>query len=229
LNRRLVTFWAHIEELYRLLFEVKVDPSAQETVVEVAPSGYVIKQNGNPITSISETVCSTFSFDLWIDLPDDLPLGQGMVAFDVLLEWNPSQVEYKGFQPLTDRQGWDVEVTETGYGYLVLEGEGPPWRSDASWGSFTFHCLGPGQSIIRVSSPPGGTIWIGDGQTTPTPYELAPYEVTCNQYTAPPPPVRPAPVGGTVYSANKLLVLLPYLALVGLASIAVVLVKRRKR
>ncbi|MEM2902700.1 MAG: hypothetical protein QXO32_08245 [Candidatus Bathyarchaeia archaeon] len=81
-----------------------------------------------------------------------------------------------------------------------------------------------------MSSPPTKTIWIGDGQTTPASYEPDDYVVTVNQYTPPPPPPRPSnPVGGVVYSTNKLAVLAPYVALVGLASLAAVAAKKRGR
>ncbi|MEM3608547.1 MAG: hypothetical protein QW238_06755, partial [Candidatus Bathyarchaeia archaeon] len=39
----------------------------------------------------------------------------------------------------------------------------------------------------------------------------------------------PPPVGGEVYSPNKLVILAPYVALVGLASVVAVTIKRRRR
>jgi hypothetical protein len=49
--------------------------------------------------------------------------------------------------------------------------------------------------------------------------------------TPPPPPSKPPlyPVGGILTPVNKLVILTPYLALIGLAAIAVILVKKRKR
>ncbi|MEM3506616.1 MAG: right-handed parallel beta-helix repeat-containing protein [Candidatus Bathyarchaeia archaeon] len=47
----------------------------------------------------------------------------------------------------------------------------------------------------------------------------------------PPPPSKPRPkyVGGEFYSPNKLIILMPYLALIGLASIVAIAIKKRKR
>ena len=46
---------------------------------------------------------------------------------------------------------------------------------------------------------------------------------------APPPPRRPPYVGGEVYAPSMLMVLSPYLALIGLAAIATIILKKRKR
>ncbi|MBS7645010.1 hypothetical protein KEJ44_03085 [Candidatus Bathyarchaeota archaeon] len=50
----------------------------------------------------------------------------------------------------------------------------------------------------------------------------------CRVPPPPPPPKVMPPVGGEVYSSDKLAILAPYIALIGLASVVAVAVKRRK-
>ncbi|MEM2921824.1 MAG: hypothetical protein QXF26_05850 [Candidatus Bathyarchaeia archaeon] len=202
------------------------DAAAPET-----PS-FVIKQDGTPITDISVTVCSTIELYFCTTVPDP---GQdkGMVGFAAMITWDTGQVILDKYEKLiVYPSGWTVDVYDYGVseGELIIAGDGPPWTGDVAWLRLFFHCHGPGQStIVAKSTPaPGFSIWIGDGQTTPEEYEPDDYVVTVNQYSAPPPRVS-HPVGGEVYPVNKLAALAPYLSLVGLASLAAVAVKRRRR
>ncbi|MEM2865212.1 MAG: hypothetical protein QXR65_08130, partial [Candidatus Bathyarchaeia archaeon] len=197
------------------------------------PSGptadFKLTQDSTPVTEINVFECEEFELNFYIDLT--IPGGWGMTAFDALITWDPSQVEYVESVAI-ERTGWTVSIDESnvGSGSLLIDGEltdGSPFKEDAVWAIITFHCLVEGQSVITVGSPPGGTVWIGDGVTTPTPYTPDPYEVPCNQYIGPPPP-RVVPVGGEVYSTDKLAVLAPYIALIGLASVVIMAVKRRR-
>ncbi|MEM3072809.1 MAG: hypothetical protein QW172_05070 [Candidatus Bathyarchaeia archaeon] len=66
--------------------------------------------------------------------------------------------------------------------------------------------------------------------TTPTLNDLVgtPFGVG-GKTPAPPPPKPMPPVGGEVYSSDKLAILAPYIAIVGLASVVAVAVKKRGR
>ncbi|MEM2965159.1 MAG: hypothetical protein QXE22_06920, partial [Candidatus Bathyarchaeia archaeon] len=66
--------------------------------------------------------------------------------------------------------------------------------------------------------------------TTPTLGQLVgtPFGVG-GKTPAPPPPKPMPPVGGEVYSSDKLAILAPYIAIVGLASVVAVAVKKRGR
>ncbi|MEM2122758.1 MAG: hypothetical protein QXE79_03890 [Candidatus Bathyarchaeia archaeon] len=109
-----------------------------------------------------------------------------------------------------------------------IHGFGPPLTESIVWGALlVFHCQSPGSSkiVVKSSPPPAATVYIGDGQTTPTPYEPTPWDVALTQS----PPGVPRPVGGEVYSTDKLAVLAPYIALICLASTVIMAVKRRRR
>ncbi|MEM2901845.1 MAG: hypothetical protein QXO32_03825 [Candidatus Bathyarchaeia archaeon] len=189
-----------------------------------------------PVTSISVPVCEEFELKFLIELLN-LPGGQGMVGFSADILWDGSQVEFRRIELPAD-MGWEVDrlilmAAEPGQPVGVhIFGEGPPWTESSVWALLVLHCRGPGTSKIVARSPPEATVWIGDGQTTPTPYEPTPWDVAVTQYTPPPPPPPPRPsnpVGGVVYSTGKLMVLSPYIALVGLASVVALAAKRRKR
>jgi len=93
------------------------------------------------------------------------------------------------------------------------------FSDDASWVTLTFHCVGGGSSPIGISPYPDS--WWEN------PSVLEPFDVvsagTCNQ--------RPVvPVGGVVTSVNRLAVMAPYVALLGLvATVAAVIVKPCKK
>ncbi|MEM2942914.1 MAG: hypothetical protein QXT81_05790 [Candidatus Bathyarchaeia archaeon] len=235
--------------LTSILVVAMLQPVAR--VDALAPySGFYLKHNGSPVTSIEVPVCTTFTLDFWIHLPDDLPQGQGMVSFDARFSWDPSQVEITGFSEEASwggpRGSWGAyvepsigqaqprvdEINAQGwfdyYGKFNYYGAGSPWTTDALWGSFTFHCRGEGTSIITVTSPAGATIYIGDDESTPTPVDPGTYEVTCNQYQPQPTPTTaPRPVGGEVFAANKFVVLSPYIALISVVAVAAVVIKRK--
>jgi hypothetical protein len=77
---------------------------------------------------------------------------------------------------------------------------------------------------LKATSLPTG------GQGQPEVVTEVGYAVVISPRPAPPPPRAPSyPVGGAFMPVNKLAILSPYMALIGLASIAAVLVKKRKR
>ncbi|MEM4246126.1 MAG: hypothetical protein QW390_02400, partial [Candidatus Bathyarchaeia archaeon] len=180
---------------------------------------YVLLANEEPVHSIDVFVCQDFGLEFLIDLPQ----GVEMVEFDALIEWNPEQVELKSYE-LAEWVGGTVNG-ELEEGSLTITGKGPAIFQE-EWARLIFHCLGPGKDKIVAHSPPKNTVWIDDG--TPTPYVPTPWDVYVNQYTTPPPRVS-HPVGGAVYPVNKLVVLVPYIALIGLASLAAAAAKRLRR
>ena len=96
------------------------------------------------------------------------------------------------------------------------------WTEDRAWFVLTFHCLRAGPTQITVTSPVVGTIVllpIGGG--SPVLLEPEPITVIVNQV---------APVGGVASPVNKLEILTPYIALVGLiiAVSTVYVIKKRK-
>jgi len=159
---------------------------------------------------INAYVCSRFSVEIWItNLPGP------MTWFNFTILWDPNLME------LVDREnyavGRDWEYLESlGDGRYSAEAKAYEggWSTNASWTKLTFHCLGEGTSEIYFD---GASILIGQ-----LPYiELDPFICTVHQT------VRA--VGGVLATANKLAVLSPYLALIGLVGAVTVAVAIRKR
>jgi len=190
-------------------------------LVLVVASGLVLPARGNGQSTIAVepqtidvTVGSNFSIDISIR-----NVGW-MLRFHFKITWDPNSVRYVS-RTLLFKPGWSVE-TETvdgPGGTYVLQATGDMFSGDASWVTLTFHCLGGGSSPIGVSPYPDS--WWEN------PSVLIPFDVvlggTCNQH-----PV--VPVGGVVLPVNRLAVMAPYLALLGLvATVAVVIVKPWKK
>jgi len=186
-------------------------------LVLVVASGLVLPARGDGQSTIAVepqivdvTVGSNFSIDISIRNVDS------MLRFHFKITWDTNLVRYVS-RTLLLQQGWSVE-TETVDGLggtYVLQATGGMFSGDATWVTLTFHCLGGGSSPIGVSPYPDS--WWEN------PSVLIPFDVvlggTCNQH-----PV--VPVGGVVLPVNRLAVMAPYLALLGLvATVAVVIVK----
>jgi len=163
--------------------------------------------NGVPVTTLNIRVCSEFTLDLWIR---DIPLGYSMVYFIILIDWDSNLIELVNVDPI-EPPGW----TFTAGGKWT----GPPWTEDAVWARFTFHCLGEGTGLMVLTSP---IIVLQDPDENPYDTEPEPFEFTVHQYRA---------VGGVLTGTDKLAVLSPYLALIGLVgavTVAVAVQRRRK-
>jgi hypothetical protein len=188
-------------------------------LVLVVASGLVLPARGDGETiavepqTVDIKVGGNFSIDISIR-----NVGS-MFRFHFKITWNPNLVRYVS-RTLLLQPGWSVE-TETVDGLggtYVLQVTGDMFSSDASWVTLTFHCLGAGSSPIGIS--PSDSWW-------ENPSQLLPFGVvlggTCNQH-----PV--VPVGGVVLPVNRLAVMAPYLALLGLVvTVAVVIVKPWKK
>jgi hypothetical protein len=189
-------------------------------LVLVVASGLVLPARGAASTVAVEpqivdvAVGSNFSIDISIR-----NVGY-MLSFHFKITWDPNLVRYVS-RTLLLQPGWSVE-TETVDGLggtYVLQATGGMFSGDALWVTLTFHCLGGGSSPIGISPDPDS--WWEN------PSVLIPFDVvlggTCNQH-----PV--VPVGGVVLPVNRLAVMAPYLALLGLvAAVAVVVVKPWKK
>ncbi|MGB6679694.1 MAG: hypothetical protein WBF08_00040 [Candidatus Bathyarchaeia archaeon] len=89
---------------------------------------------------------------------------------------------------------------------------------DRRWLTITFNCEGAGTSTILVE----GTVDLATGTEAPQTVDLEPIEITVNQVGI--------PVGGIASPINKLEILIPYIALVGLIiTVSIVYVLRRRK
>jgi hypothetical protein len=157
-----------------------------------------------------------------------------MTAFEFQVVWDPAMMELVSHDFLADDKGWQIDKD------AVKEGEGQyqclthaisagSWDIDAKWLTLEFHSLAEGSTTIHALDlyTGTGTVWLSDGVTTQTvPFDSD--EITVNQHQPGPPAGPSGYVGGEVFSANKLAVLSPYLALISIVAVAAVLVKRRK-
>jgi len=177
---------------------------------------------------IDVTVGSTFTIHIWIK---NIPTGFVMTAFDFYVFWDPTMMELISHDNLGDEPGrnWDVNKDTAHSDWYECAGDaaGPSanWASDAEWATLRFRCLAEGSSSITVSGE--DSVWLWDGQS-PVGIEAQfdEDEIACNQrQQAPSNPYYY--VGGELFSANKLAVLSPYLALFSVIAVAAVLVKRK--
>jgi len=155
---------------------------------------------------VNVTPCTNFRVDVSI-----LSLAGPMEAFSLEISWT-NYMELVGYD--FGDHGWVMEERFRDGQMLVIYAAGEPWSDDETWLTVTFHCTAEGTSTIRVY---GFVDPIGAEKVF-----LDPVEGAVHQY--------PRFVGGDIQSVNKLAVLAPYLALVGLVAAvsAVYMVKRRK-
>jgi len=181
----------------------------------------------DPVTHLNTldvAVGSSFSVDIWIR---GIPSGDPMENFAFDLGWDPTLMQYDHSQG-NPPNGWQVNVNDANApsGALGIGGSrlqnGNPYGDDHMWLSVYFRCLKSGVGTIEIS----GSSWMDyvggftlsfdsvlsatvsqTGGSTPNPYHY---------------------VGGELFTANKLAVLSPYLALFSVLAVAAVLVKRRK-
>jgi len=198
-----------------------MSPASGQNNNQVPAPEISLEMNGVPVTTLNIPVCSTFTLEFWIR---DIPGGYSMVEFDYGVEWDPNLMELKDAY-LIAHLGWEQNVAQVEPGLII--GKGAPedtqgWTENSAWARFTFHCLGAGTGVILLVSPMAATIVLRDQAGAPHQTSPAPFEVTVHQFKA---------VGGVVVPVNKLAVLSPYLALIGLVGVvtmAVAVQNRRK-
>jgi len=176
-----------------------------------------LEMNGVPVTTLNVAVCSKFTLEFWIR---KIPDGWGVMAFDIVITWNHNLIELLEADPI-EREGW-TQIVSQGPGFAKVKSftvVANRWIGNATWVLFTFHCLGEGTDLMVLESPGEDTILLSDGGLPVSTYPKS-CEVTVHQFKA---------VGGVVVPVNKLAVLSPYLALIGLVGVVTVAVAVQRR
>jgi len=162
---------------------------------------------------IDVEVCNDFTVTLSItDLPGV------MNKIDLYITWDTSLMKYKSHTFLAPEPGWTDagSFVDPDAGSFHFVAGGPPTSDSNDWVEITFHCEGPGSSPINLV----------DVRLLLDDFDLLIEQTlkgAVNQYEL-------APVGGISTPINKLEILAPYIALVGLVAVVstVYVIKRRK-
>ena len=171
---------------------------------------------------IEISVSNTFTIDIWIrDLGGDV-----MQEFDFTITWDPVLMEYVSHtnHVSANDPNWSIknQNLDTLGGSYRLNAEaglsGILFNEDLSWVTLTFHCLGEGSSPINIQNT---VIYRAAAGLQEIEHEVLKGAVTQEPGM---------PVGGYVAPINKLEILTPYIALVGLiiAVSTVYVIKKRK-
>ena len=197
-------------------------------------------------SSINVESCTEFVIFIWIVDIDDIPGDYYLHNFTIAVWWSSSLMELADGSHLTDPEflSWHSGFLWNpreyvysggleGSGGIVVglewePGNGGPVNYDSPWLALEFHCLGAGTSDIEVSTY-FNEFYLRDGAGNTYQVPMEPVSITCNQQAAPQPPSHTDPVGGELYSVNKLAVLAPYLALMAVAAVATVCVVKSRR
>ncbi len=174
--------------------------------------------------SITANVSTEFSIDIWItDIPETYRLDDANISV-TWLRAAMDRVSEETNQP----GGWSVGALiappaiptppEDWISFHFFPYNGIEVTEDRRWVTITFHCAGPGITKILVE----GEVEISTGSAAPLFFILEPVEVTVNQIRV--------PVGGISSPINKLAILTPYIALIGLVAAisTIVIIKKRK-
>jgi len=186
---------------------------------------FVFKHNGQTITSIDTAVGSTYDLEVCID---NIPQGWSMTSFGVNFSWTPiSKLEVVSIDPSipVPPGTFDAEwYNSLGKGNAVREGIN---TKTLSLFVIRIHCLDEGTATMTFVDPGRGAIDIRqDGTDTYVTGVIPPATLVVNQHAAP--PSGPSGyVGGELFSANKLAVLSPYLALISVVAVAAVVVRKK--
>jgi hypothetical protein len=175
----------------------------------------------------SITPSSIFQVEVWIR---GIPDGYDLESFECQVWFDATLVERVDIETIP-KSGFAISAFPPDMFRVFISASwvsgNPEFGEDAVWAIITLHCLDVGKSMITVEaqdeSSDSYTIYLTDGAQT---YHVdpPPYSVPCNQR-------YPQSVGGIMTGVNKLSVLAPYIALVGLigvvSSIFVIVKKRR--
>ena|GEM_PF-4384231 len=190
---------------------------------------FTLERDGVEVNTITINVCTQFTIEVWVrGIPDNWFLKEVFFVGTA----DPGQVDLIDFD-ISDAEGrgWNVQI-EAPTGYIKYMATPPMlimYIGDAVWLKVILHCKAPGTSEIKLSEGSLTFQILGYGEKTIVfPPEGLPV-VTLTQRVPPPPPPFTTPVGGVIMSVSKLVILSPYLALVGLASAASTLYVHKKR
>jgi hypothetical protein len=174
------------------------------------------------LNMIQVNVGGSFGVEIWIrNLPTP------MVSFSFHLKWDPTMMQYVSHTPYPPSGlTWsiDVDTANVNSGLLEVHGgaeEGSEYSTDHMWLSVAFLCLRAGTSDLELNlAPPYAPSWFNGDMTLSFDTIL---DATVSQTGG------SSPVGGEVIPINKLLILLPYLALIGTGvALSVPIVRKRK-
>ena len=165
---------------------------------------------------VTVTVSNNFEVDIWIrNLPS------AMTEFSFTVTWDDTQISLDSY--VEHDHGWtSYTVTTPGTDSLILAASGSSYTLDASWITLTFHCINAGSSSINLENTA-----ISYLETSPIDHTAV--DGTVTQNPSPDPPSH-HPVGGIYAPMNKLNILVPYVALIGLFGVlSTILINRKWR
>lgn len=196
----------------------------------------VLAQNGPTISvepqTVSTYVGSTFSVDVWIRrVPSS---GLALIEFKVI--WDPGSLQLVNYvnHVAQNSPHWEIKTEEQVSASYLLKAQDPTMpqfpnnqyalHGDMSWATLTFRCTGQGDTTIDfpVTVAPNQWGYWSDGS------DSYPFDEYLNAKVHQTESI--APVGGFMEPVNKLSIIAPYVALLGLvATVAVVVAKSWKK
>jgi len=189
----------------------------------------VLAQNGPTISVEPQTVFvavgSTFNVDVWIR---KIPLS-GLAFFDIKVVWGSGVELVKYVNHVTQNNpSWLIDNEQQVSASYLLKAQDPAYpnfpynyavHNDLSWVTLTFRCEGQGDTMIDY--PMAGS---GHYGVWPDGSDSYPFDEYLNANVHQTEPI--APVGGFMEPVNKLSIIAPCVALLGLVSTVAVLVAR---
>jgi hypothetical protein len=165
-------------------------------------------------------VCNEFEVEFWIrQIPS-------MATLVFVVTWDPDMMELQNVE-LHLPSGWSIAISpiEQADSWVIIL-DGPIFSSNWKWMTFTFHCKGEGSSPINIPE----TYDLGGGPIGVGPYLGAAGVSNTKLKAAVTQTIEPTPVGGLATPTNKLAILTPYIALVGLIVVisSVYIIRKRK-
>ena len=174
------------------------------TIISIEPS------------SVSVTAGQQFTVQIWVRGV----VGMERFYFDIL--WDTSMMTYVQYTGNDNgvscgRASWSPGPGDQFFNVMAMT---PRFTGDAYWWSLRFQCLAAGTASLSMINAE----WRDDNDA----YSFSTVSGATVQQNAPQTtPPTPRHVGGEVFSANKLAVLSPYIALIGVVAIAAVAFKKR--
>ncbi|MEM2123274.1 MAG: cohesin domain-containing protein [Candidatus Bathyarchaeia archaeon] len=156
-------------------------------------------------------VCNRFTISIVIrNIPEETP----MTGFGFIIGYDKTQMELIS-RRLNLPTDWKADAEELDTGIYMLKAGGPATIGDLAVVYITFHCISEGETPISFLET---ELLHAEGYIDHTPVKGAVNQV----------PRPPAPVGGELFSSNKVVVLSPFLALAAVAALTAAAVKKRK-
>ena len=154
-------------------------------------------------------VSSVFIIDIVIK-----DLTNPMTSFYFVVRWDSNLMELMESEERCLANGWSTFFPGDSASVYYLEASGPPFGSDTSWVTLRFHCKGEGSSDIEFI-----TYFV---KVDDTEFDVTVEGGAVSQFA----PVLP--VGGIYAPMNRLNILVPYFALIGLIGVFSTILVNRK-